>query len=225
MVTQVLEAQQRTNLYQQNVVLTRPADSTELSSKVVFKPGKEPVVIAFWLTTCPPCMREFDAYTREYDNWKQQANFKMVGISIDFPNRFGRINEIAKEKKLPFEVFWDGDRSFKDILPGELNGLPQVFVFSPDGQLVCRTERTVPQKITWSDSHRRFFLPAHATHGGRQYHYYGLRRRLTGYSGQYYCRQHRRICDLRQHADLAGDRHRLDRFAHAAGRSFAKAHQ
>ena len=132
------------NLYAQNVVLTRPSDSTDINSKSVFKKGKEPIVIAFWLTTCQPCMREFDAYVREYSNWKQQVSFKMVGISIDFPNRFQRINEIAREKKLPFEVYWDRNRSFKEILPGELNGLPQVFVFSPDGQLVWQHKGFLP---------------------------------------------------------------------------------
>ena len=117
-----------------HVTLTR-TDSTQTDSKNVLSTGK-PTVLAFWLTTCVPCIAEFGAYSQNYAQWKEQADFNMVGISIDFPERFKKIGPMAAEKKWPFPVYWDSARAFKTLLPGGLNGLPQVFLFDKNGTLV-----------------------------------------------------------------------------------------
>lgn len=116
------------------VTLTKP-DSSELDSRKVLSAGK-PTVLAFWLTTCVPCMSEFAAYTKNYADWKQQADFNLLAISLDFPDRFHKIAPMANEKKWPFPVYWDRARAFKQLLPGGLNGLPQVFLFDKTGKLV-----------------------------------------------------------------------------------------
>ncbi|MFN0014597.1 MAG: peroxiredoxin family protein [Saprospiraceae bacterium] len=117
-------------------------DSTKLlNSKEVLalpKKGKKPTVIAFWLTTCMPCLRELDTYTDLYEEWQKKADFRLMAISIDFPHRFRRIGEIVREKQFPFEVYWDRDRLFRNVIPGELNGLPQIFIFDKDGNLAYR---------------------------------------------------------------------------------------
>ena len=113
-------------------------DSTkEFNSKQVLAlpKKKQPTVIAFWLTTCMPCHRELDTYTAKYAEWQKQANFRLYAISIDFPQRFRDIARIVNEKKFPFEVYWDRDRLFRNVMPGELNGLPQVFIFDKNGKL------------------------------------------------------------------------------------------
>jgi len=116
------------------VILTKP-DSSELDSRKVLSAGK-PTVLAFWLTTCVPCMSELAAYTKNYEGWKQQADFNLLAISLDFPERFHKIAPMAKEKKWPFPVYWDRARAFKRLLPGGLNGVPQVFLFDKTGKLV-----------------------------------------------------------------------------------------
>ncbi len=115
-------------------------DSTrEFNSKEVLAPaekgGEQPIVLAFWLTTCMPCHRELATYAEHYTAWKQQANFRLLAISIDFPHRFRDIARITREKQFPFEVYWDVHRLFRSVMPGGLNGLPQVFIFDKKGQL------------------------------------------------------------------------------------------
>jgi cytochrome c biogenesis protein CcmG/thiol:disulfide interchange protein DsbE len=119
-------------------------DSTRLtySKKTLAIPQKEkdrkPTVIAFWLTTCIPCHHELATYTANYTEWKKQADFNMIAISTDFPKNFRKIASIVQEKQFPFEVLWDRDRLFRTVIPGELNGLPQVFIFDKNGKLVYR---------------------------------------------------------------------------------------
>ncbi|MDO8366737.1 MAG: redoxin domain-containing protein [Saprospiraceae bacterium] len=119
-------------------------DSTEVtnSSKVMAIPKKEkdrkPTVIAFWLTTCIPCHIELASYSAHYAEWKKQADFNLYAISTDFSKNFRRIAGIAKEKQFPFEVYWDRDHLFRTVMPGELNGLPQVFIFDKNGNLAYK---------------------------------------------------------------------------------------
>ena len=111
-------------------------DSVAIPSKEALPKGNKPLIIAFWMTTCYPCRVELDAYTKKYDQWKQEADFDMVAISEDFPTRFAQIGTIAKAQKYPFPVFWDMNREFTQIMPGGLNGLPQVFVLDQDRKIV-----------------------------------------------------------------------------------------
>ena len=125
---------QPTQMFPFQITLTQ-TDSSEAESRALFQSGR-PTVLAFWLTTCMPCLAEFTAYTQNYADWKQQADFNLVGISLDFPERFHKIAPLAAERKWPFPVYWDRIRAFKQVMPGGLNGMPQVFLFDKDGKLV-----------------------------------------------------------------------------------------
>lgn len=117
-----------------HVTLTKP-DSTETASGKVFQTGK-PTLVAFWLTTCIPCLAEFSAYTQNYTQWKKESDFNLIAVSLDFHENFKKIAPMAAQRKWPFPVYWDRIRAFKSILPGGLNGLPQIFLFDKDGKLV-----------------------------------------------------------------------------------------
>lgn len=126
-------------IYPYNIPLLDMDSTTESNSKDVLavpRKKKKPTVIAFWLTTCKPCHRELATYTANYAEWQKKADFRLLAISIDFPQRFRQIAEIAREKQFPFEVYWDRDRLFRNVMPhGGLNGLPQVFIFDKNGKL------------------------------------------------------------------------------------------
>lgn len=127
-------------LFPFNIPLVTIDSAKTLNSKnllAVSKKEKEkrPTVIAFWLTTCMPCHRELGTYTANYAKWKEQANFNLFAISTDFPKNFRKIAGIVEAQKFPFPVYWDRDRLFRAVIPGELNGLPQVFIFDKNGQL------------------------------------------------------------------------------------------
>jgi cytochrome c biogenesis protein CcmG, thiol:disulfide interchange protein DsbE len=113
-------------------------DSTAATSASVLDKKNNATLIAFWLTTCVPCAYELDAYAKQYATWQKDYDLRIVAISIDFPQRFRKIAERVNEKKYPFPVFWDQFRMFKMIMPGELNGLPQVFLFDKNGKMVWR---------------------------------------------------------------------------------------
>jgi len=127
---------QPTTQFPFNVLLTSPDSATSISSKFLFDHKHQATLLAFWLTTCFPCATELDTYAQHYKEWQEQYDLNIIAVSLDFPDRFRQIEQRLQQKKYPFQVWWDSARSFKDILPGGLNGFPQVFLFNKNGKLV-----------------------------------------------------------------------------------------
>lgn len=134
----------RDTVFPFNIALVSPDSTSFTNTKKLLKKTEGPTVFAFWLTTCPPCHQELAAYKQHYAEWQKQAKFRLIAVSVDFPDRFHQLTQQAKEKQLPFEVWWDRDRAFRDVLPGELNGLPQVFIFDKNGKLAWHHKRYRP---------------------------------------------------------------------------------
>lgn len=117
-------------------IALRSPDSVATNTKIVLPQNGRPTLLAFWLTTCMPCMMELDAYAKKYAAWMGETPFNLIAVSTDFPRNFNRIGQVWQQKKMPFLTFWDENREFREILPGGLNGLPQVFLFDKNGKLV-----------------------------------------------------------------------------------------
>ncbi len=129
--------EQPTEAFPFKITLVRP-DSSEVASSAVLTNENQFTLLAFWLTTCIPCSIELDAYSQHYATWKKEHGLEIIAISMDFADKFRRIEARLAEKKYPFPVYWDRIRALKYILPGGLNGYPQIFLFDQKGQLVWR---------------------------------------------------------------------------------------
>lgn len=127
-----------------NVALKTLDDELVNSAKVLSSKKKRPVLLSFWLTTCAPCRRELAIYNTQYADWKKELNFELYAISIDFEQNYPNVIKMAKEANWPFPVYYDFNRSFRDIMPGELNGLPQIFIISPDGEIFYHKKGFTP---------------------------------------------------------------------------------
>jgi cytochrome c biogenesis protein CcmG, thiol:disulfide interchange protein DsbE len=117
-----------------DITLKSP-DGKTINSAELFKKHKEPTVLMFWLTTCYPCRMEVAAVQQKYEQWKKDAKFRLVLISYDFPQNYDNFVKRAKEENWLWESYHDVNKEFGSVLPGELNGLPQVFVFDKKGEI------------------------------------------------------------------------------------------
>jgi len=114
----------------------RKADGTEMSSSEVLNYEDGPTIISFWLTTCGPCMLEFAAMKPKFAKWESELDFKFVAISTDFPKNHDAFVNMVNKKDWPWESYLDVNRDFWRVTPGALNGLPQVFVYNKEGEVV-----------------------------------------------------------------------------------------
>ncbi len=42
-----------------------------------------PLIVTFWSTTCKPCIQELNAINDVLDEWREEAEFEVVAVSID----------------------------------------------------------------------------------------------------------------------------------------------
>lgn len=122
----------------------RDADGKVYSSADVLKYDDKPTIVSFWLTTCGPCRTEFANIKKKYAKWQEEADFKMVAISTDFPKNHQAFVDMTKQNEWPWEVYLDVDRKFWKVMPGALNGLPQVFVYDKNGEIVYYKRKYKP---------------------------------------------------------------------------------
>lgn len=120
------------------------ADGDTLKSAQVLAANGHPTVILFWLTTCAPCRRELAAIASKFEQWQQEADFNLYAISVDFPMNRQNFEKMVKEQKWPFPAYLDLNREFRLIMPGELNGLPQLFVLDSKGNIIHHKRKYVP---------------------------------------------------------------------------------
>lgn len=118
-------------------------DGKIINSSKLFKNHKEPTILLFWLTTCYPCRMEVAAIQKKYEAWQKDTKFRLVLISYDFPQNFENFVKRSKEENWQWEAYNDVNREFGEVLPGELNGLPQVFVFDKKGNIAYHKRKYV----------------------------------------------------------------------------------
>ena len=112
------------------------------SAKALPSDGK-PLVVFFWMTTCGPCRAELTAIKGKYEAWQKEAPFKMVAVSIDFPTRHDAFKERVQIEGWQWEAYHDWNREFTAVMPGNLNGVPQVFLFDKNGKIVYTTRKYI----------------------------------------------------------------------------------
>jgi len=138
-----IAAQANPNAYPFDIQIQSPDDKVWHSSQVLPDNGK-PTVVMFWLTTCKPCKAELAAIEKEYPQWRNETDFNIVAISTDWDKNYNKFVSRVKEHGWEWDAYWDKNRKFKEVLPGELNGLPQTFIFDPNGKIVYHKRKYRP---------------------------------------------------------------------------------
>lgn len=123
-----------------------------INSSKVFQQNGKPTILLFWLTTCRPCGLELAAIKNKFPQWQNEADFNLYAISTDFPRNAAQIAKRVEAGGWQFEVFHDFNRQFLGVMPGGLNGLPQVFVLDKEGTIVYhkRKYRTGDEDILFA---------------------------------------------------------------------------
>ncbi len=107
-----------------------------LNTETAFQANGKPTILLFWLTTCYPCRVELGAIKEKYPNWKKETDFNFFAVSTDFSSNYEKYLGMVKKNNWPFPAFHDTNREFRKVMPGGLNGLPQVFVLNAAGEVV-----------------------------------------------------------------------------------------
>lgn len=97
--------------------------------------GKTPFIVSFWSTTCKPCIKELDAMNDQLVDWLDEADFRVVAVSVDDSRSVTRARALAEGRGWSdFTLLYDQNSDFKRAL--NVNYTPHVFVFDKNGKQV-----------------------------------------------------------------------------------------
>ncbi len=91
------------------------------------------VLINFWATWCPPCIREMPSMQLLYDKFRAQG-FEIVAISLDQGNPDG-VREFVQKLNLSFPIVLDAANDVKQLY--QVRGLPTSYLVDRQGRVAA----------------------------------------------------------------------------------------
>jgi thiol-disulfide isomerase/thioredoxin len=96
------------------------------------------VVVNFWATWCPPCVREFPAIARVYQQYRDKG-LDLFAVALNSPEDVADIQQFLAEQKPPFSIYLANpeDKAFNEtVLENWYGEMPLTLVFNTAGQRV-----------------------------------------------------------------------------------------
>jgi peroxiredoxin len=94
-----------------------------------------PVLVTFWATTCPGCVKEMPHLVKLYNELGPRG-LNMIALAMSY-DPAEQVREMVKLKKLPYTVGLDSDGSAARAF-GDVKLTPTSFLISPDGRIVMQ---------------------------------------------------------------------------------------
>ncbi len=119
------------------LILTRtdgaPLDLTALQG--------EPVLVTFWATSCPTCVREMPELARLYRELRH-TGFEIIGIAMPYDPPHWVVRMIA-DQATPYPIVFDPEghavAAFSRLVADTIHLTPTSLLIAPDGSVVLYT--------------------------------------------------------------------------------------
>jgi peroxiredoxin len=95
-----------------------------------------PVLVSFWATTCPGCVREIPQLVELYNEFAAQG-LEVIGIAMayDPPNQ---VVALSEARRIPYPIALDINSAAARAFGG-VQLTPTSFLIAPDGQVIHRS--------------------------------------------------------------------------------------
>lgn len=92
-----------------------------------------PVLVTFWATSCPGCIKEMPHLIELYHELAPKG-LEIIGIAMNY-DRPDHVLEMQKRKNIPYPIAWD-ELSKASLAFGTVRLTPTSFLIDPQGQIV-----------------------------------------------------------------------------------------
>ena len=94
----------------------------------------KPMIIAYWSIACKPCIQELNAINDALADWKSEADFVVVAVSVDDARLKASAKAIAQSRGWEFICVYDENQELKRAMNVSLT--PQSFVVDGAGNII-----------------------------------------------------------------------------------------
>jgi thiol-disulfide isomerase/thioredoxin len=108
----------------------QPLDMAKFKGKVV--------LVDFWTTWCGWCVREIPNMKKNYKAYHDKG-FDIIGVSGDDNRKV--VDDFVKEKKIPWNILYGGDKPSPSIEYYGIMGYPTMFLVDREGKVVSLNAR------------------------------------------------------------------------------------
>ncbi len=96
----------------------------------------KPVLVNFWATTCPGCIKEMPRLIELYEELHPKGlEILAIAMSYDPPNQ---VMTMARQRNIPYPIALDLDETAAKAF-GDVKLTPTLFLISPEGRIVQHT--------------------------------------------------------------------------------------
>ena len=97
------------------------------------------VILDFWATWCPPCVKEVPHFVELYDAYKDKG-LAIVGVSLD--DTKDDITTFMQEQKVNYPILHADKLTLSKVTQdyGGVQFIPTTFFISPDGNIIEKLE-------------------------------------------------------------------------------------
>lgn len=94
----------------------------------------KPMIISYWSLACKPCIQELNAMNDALEEWREEADFEIVAVSVDDVRLKARAKAKATSMGWDFICLFDANQAMKRAMNVSLT--PQSFVIDAEGKVV-----------------------------------------------------------------------------------------
>lgn len=94
----------------------------------------KPMIISYWSIACKPCIQELNAINDALAEWREEADFEVVAVSVDDARLKASAKAIASSRGWEFICVYDENQDLKRAMNVSLT--PQSFVVDGDGNII-----------------------------------------------------------------------------------------
>jgi thiol-disulfide isomerase/thioredoxin len=111
--------------------------ASDIEALVSSNEGKV-VVVNFWATWCPPCLREFPDIVEVYDRYHSEG-LEVMAVSMNEADEVADIEEFLQKFEPPFTIYRAAtvDETFYEgVVPSWFGEMPMTLIFDTTGKPV-----------------------------------------------------------------------------------------
>ena len=94
----------------------------------------KPMIISYWSIACKPCIQELNAINDALAEWREEAQFEVVAVSVDDSRLKASAKAIANSRGWEFICVYDENQELKRAMNVSLT--PQSFVVDGEGNII-----------------------------------------------------------------------------------------